>query len=227
MSSFWTGQDTQNITACRHLDSARAQVRQQLPLLVGTHKATETLPPKSVAPKNLPRRRIAAVAPTKRHTSKQKCISRKHIKAILRGPSHVKSKWTEEAAEEDEVVPQVKGKLFCELCRKLVNSRNQEGDCGKCHKFVCGLHEQPSFQNSHYDFDNVCHYCLEKGCLLCQEWYMAKVLSNEWRGQEKYVTFCQLECANRSLALCQKAENPVTMITYNQHMENLQVVRVQ
>ena len=118
------------------------------------------------------------------------------------GATHAVGKWRAptrrgDATEEDSL---------CCVC--TTHASGNLSTCTTCESSYC---ERPACHTQGgIDVFQTCHWCELKGCRRCRQWVTTSVLSGQWKGEERFVSFCDTQCAYQALKQCQRSQNPVT-----------------
>lgn len=119
---------------------------------------------------------------------KPKTVAEKESKCSRRAPRRKKKKSKAR-----------KVKAVCSLCgTRLSKNQNFYEECeihSVCEVCITDI--------------RLCHRCDTKICVYCSDFFESSVLSSNWKGREKTVEFCSLECAKISLKKCQRSNNTI------------------
>lgn len=130
------------------------------------------------------------------NNSKKRSSEKK--KKILRiKKTHVTPKWCKKTDHT------------CGVC--CMKNNKYKNTCNSCATSFCDLCDNVDGVNVQFN----CHFCDSRKCISCGPFFQAGVLSSSWKGREKRVEFCSIECANKSLYKCQRSKNPIYRVVYN------------
>lgn len=151
-----------------------------------------TEPSKPRAPKAEHRR--AEPIPKKRRPQKKDTHA-----PSRRGPTHATAKWRKPEISEDAA--------SCCVCH---NGSGHHEECPECARKFC--ERVTCNRRGGVPVINLCFQCGVEACCKCRNWVTAPVLSQSWRGEERYVEFCSRKCCDEALERCQRSQNPIVTL---------------
>jgi hypothetical protein len=207
LTSMIYGNHTCN--TCNHYHTSNSVVtsgNKEIPVVVNTNnttnenqhsnnpfadKATVKTSGKQITSCTTRKNKKIIVNSKKRSSEKKKKISRKK-------KTHSSPKWHKKTDHT------------CGVC--CMKNNKYKTTCNSCETSFCDLCDSVDGVNVQFN----CHFCDSRKCISCGPFFQAGVLSSSWKGKEKRVEFCSIDCAKESLDKCQRSKNPIYRVIYSE-----------